>query len=116
MADTGIQTIEGNDEFLFDDYHLVSYIVFWIDTPTIEIDELSTVLPRRQMHAGWISLCSGTAGVAAVDLTVAEIATTWFSYFDFQNNLKVNPSNFAFDDRVQFNLPIGVVGKFLAAW
>jgi len=116
MADSGIQTAEGEGEYLFDTAHHVTFIQYWIDTPTIEIDDLSGTHPARTMHAGWIALGSGEEGVPGSELDPDLNSITWFQYFDFHSNLRVNPSNFDYDDRVVWKVPTGAVNKFKVYW
>lgn len=116
MADTGVQTATGTGEYLLDTAHLVTWFQFWIDTPTADVDFLTSLQPRRVMHAGWMALASGTSGVAAGDLTLEEVTVTWFSYFDHESNLRNNPSGFIYDDRIMWALPAGVTAKFKAWW
>lgn len=116
MADTGVQTATGTGEYLLDGGHLIAALAFWLDSTTPDVDFLSTLRPRRVMHAGWIALASGTTGVAAGDLALSDFEVSWFSYFDHESNMRVNPSANAFDDRIMWALPAGVVAKFQAYW
>lgn len=116
MADSGIQTMEDTGEYLFDTAHHVLFIQFWIDTTTSQVDELSQTHPPRTLHAGFIALASGEEGVPSDELTNQQCTVTWFSYFDFAANLKVEPSGFDYDDRIMWALPVGVISKFIAYW
>jgi len=116
MADSGVQTAEGAGEYLFEAAHHVTFIQWWVDTATIEVDELSNTYPPRVMHAGFIALASGELGTPSSELTDQQNSVTWFSYFDFRSNLRVNPSNFDYDDRVLWAVPSGVVAKFVVFW
>src|SRR5438034_8461033 len=116
MADTGVQTITGEGEYLLDAGHLITGLLWWIDTDSIEVDYRSTVRPRRVMHAGWIALASGTTGVAGSLLPLSDFETDWFSYFDFEANVRVNPSPNVNIDRIIWSLAGGVTAKFQAFW
>lgn len=116
MADSGIQTAEGDGEYLFDTAHHVTFIQFWIDTATIEVDELSGTLPPRLMHAGFIALSSGEEDVPSSELDNEHNSVSWMSYFNFASNIIANPSNFDYDDRVIWHIPTGVVAKFKVYW
>jgi hypothetical protein len=116
MPDTGEQTISGNGEYLLSATHLISFVYCYITTPTIEIDYRSSLIPRRQLHAGWIATASGQVGIASSVLGVPDCSVTWADYIDFENRLWWQPSGHPYDDRIQWRLSSGVVAKFLAAW
>jgi len=116
MADSGVQTAEGDGEYLFDTAHHVLFIQWWIDTPTIEIDELSATFPPRIMHAGFIALASGVEDAPGSELTNEENSVSWMSYFVFASNITVEPSHFDYDDRVIWHIPQGITAKFKVYW
>lgn len=116
MADSGIQTIAGEGEYLLPPGVLITYLGFWIDTPTVEVDYLSSGPIRRVMHAGWIATGSGQGGIATASLTFDQCQLTSLNYFTFEANGKANPSGFPFDDRILWHIPSGLTAKFQAFW
>jgi hypothetical protein len=116
LAETGIQEITGSGEFLFEAAHHITFIQFFTDVPTSEVDYRSLTRPRRQLHAGWIALASGDLGVPSDESALNAVSVTWSSYFEFESNLIVEPSKFDYDDRVQYNIPVGITAKFNALW
>lgn len=116
MADSGEQTATGNGEFLLPAAVHILSLEARVDTPTIEIDYRSLLIPKRELHAGWVATASGSVGVAAVDLDLTEIAVTWSGYIDFENIIWTDPSGFPYDDRIMWNIPTGVYVTIFATW
>lgn len=116
MPDTGVQTITDEGEFLLAAPHLIVGLLWWIDTDSIEVDYRSIVRPRRVMHAGWVGLATGTTGVAGSTLPLSDFEMDWFSYFDFESNVRVNPTPNPNIDRIIWSIAAGVTAKFQAFW
>lgn len=117
MPDTGDQTISGEGEFLLPAAVAITWITYYLDTVTAEVDFRSTTHPARVMHAGWIGLASGLTGVAGAGLSFADLQMLWWSYFEFESFTQDHPSgSFPYVDRVIWHLPTGVVAHFTAFW
>jgi len=116
MADSGQIDITGNGEWLFDAAHHVQFFLWWIKVDTVEVDYRSVFPPRKTIHAGWIGLGSGIEDTAGDTLELQSLQVTWWSYTDHESNLRVNPSNFDYDDRVVYSIPPGITLTFQLFW
>jgi hypothetical protein len=116
MSDSGVQTISGNGEYLLGATVFITGLEWWLDTDTVEVDYLSVNPPRKLLHAGWIATGSGDGASPFDELTLQQNSITWWSFFEFESQFKVNPSGFAYDDRIVWRMGPGVIAKFQAFW
>lgn len=116
MADSGIQTAVGDNEYLLGSFVTAVGIIFWTDFPNIQVDFLSETFPPRIMHGGWIGLASGDNATAGSGLTYDVLQMTWWSYFDHASNGRQFNPGWVNIDRVVFSIPTGVIAKFQVFW
>lgn len=116
MPDSGNVTVTGHGEYLLPGGVLITWLLFYISTPSAEVDYRSQTRPARTMHAGWIATASGLTGVASAGLSFDDLQVSSVHYFDFEANIKNNPSGFIYDDRIIYNLGAGVAATFKVFW
>jgi len=117
MPSTGVIDIEGNGEYLLDTAHFITGIEWWMgSSEPVRVEALSVNAPRRILRAGWIATGSGIEDTPFDELTLQENSITWFAWFEFESNFRVNPSGFAYDDRIVWGLTPGATAHFEAFW
>jgi hypothetical protein len=116
MTSTGVIDIEGNGEYLLPAGVLITALEWWVDDTPVRVEYLSENKPARLLRVGWIATGSGIEDTPFDELTLQENPITWFSFFEFESNLRANPSGFPYDDRIVWGLTPGVTAHFEAFW